>query len=73
MAATYIIRFGCDNRKSRNSSVSISHASVALLVRLRLVSVAETFCGLEDCLLTTTFQCFSGGLCYMLGVLFQSL
>ena len=31
--------FGCDSTKSRNLSVSISHVSVELFMRLRLVSV----------------------------------
>ena len=35
--------FGCDNRKSGNLSVYISHVSVELFMRLRLVSVLWEF------------------------------
>ena len=64
--------FGCDNRKSRNLSVSISHVSVELFMRLRIVSVVGEFLWSGKWFADHNVQCFPGGHCYPLGVLFQS-
>ena len=53
--------FGCDNRKSRIRSVSISHVSVELYMRLRLVSVVGEFLWSCERLVHHDVQCFPGG------------
>ena len=62
----------CENRKSRNLSVSLSHVSVELFMRLRLVSVIGEFLWFGEWLVDQDVQCFPGGHCYPLGVLVQS-
>ena len=53
--------FGCDNRKSKNMSVSISHVSVEFFLRPRLVSVLEEFPWSGEWLINHDIQCFPGG------------
>ena len=50
---TVVIDNGCDNRKSRNMSVSNSHVSVEVFMRLN-----ACFCGLVNGLLTMMFSAF---------------
>ena len=53
--------FGCDNRKSRSRSVSISHVSVELYMRLRVVSVVGGFLWSGERLVDHDVQCFPDG------------
>ena len=64
--------FECDNRKSRNLSVSIPHVSIKLFMRLRLGSVDGEFLWSFKQFIGHDIQCFTGGHCYPLGMLFQS-
>ena len=64
--------FAYDKGKSRNLSVSISHVSVELFMRLRLVSVVGEFLWSGKRFSNHDVWCFPGGHCNSLGVLFQS-
>ena len=59
--------FKCENQET----VSISRVSVELFMRLRLVSVIGGFLWSGEHFVDYDIQCFPGGLCYPLGVLFQ--
>ena len=53
-------------------SVSISHVSVKLFMRLRFVSVTGEFLWSGERFVDHDVQCFPGGHCYTLGMLLQS-
>ena len=62
--------FECDNRKSRNLSVSISPISIELFMRLRLVSVVGKLWSGEQ-FVDHDVQCFHSGHCYSMGYCFR--
>ena len=61
-----------DDSELRNLSMVLSHVSIALFMRLRLVSVVGEFLWSGEWPVDDDVQCFPGDHCYPLGVLFQS-